>query len=95
MVSCRWPLEARKRPGVDGPPALEVGHAAAGLLDEDDRRRGVPGLEPDLDHRLGRALGDQRVAPEVAEAALAPDVVEQGLEARARARTARCRGREP
>ena len=63
-----------ERPAVDRAAAVEVRRPAAGLLDEDQRRRGVPGREADLDHRLGGALGDERVAPEVAEPALAPDV---------------------
>ena len=51
------------------------------------------GCRSDLDHRLGRPLGDQRVAPEVAEPALAPDRAEQAPEARGDAATRRCRGR--
>ena len=72
--SWRVPLVARNVPAVDRAPAVEVGHPAAGLLDEHERRRDVPGLETDLDHRLGGALGHERVAPEVAEAAVAPGV---------------------
>src|SRR5262245_51134375 len=66
---------------VDTAMPIEVGHATARLFDEEDRRGRVPALEADLDHRLGRALGEQRVAPEIAEAPLAPDIPEQRIEA--------------
>ena len=75
------PFVARIGPRAIAAPAVEVGHPAAGLLDEERSGRRHPRLEADLDHRLGGALGDQRVAPEVAEPALAPDVAEQRLEA--------------
>src|SRR5438552_1410607 len=57
---------------VDPADAGEVRHPTARLLDEDERRGEVPCPDVDLDHSLGGALGKQRVAPEVAEAALAP-----------------------
>ena len=69
----------------------EVGHPPTGLLDHDRRRGEVPAVRPDLDHRLGGALGDQRVAPEVAEAPVAPGRPDQGIEARRLARSPRCR----
>src|SRR5436190_21918081 len=67
-------VRPEKRPCVDATAALEVGRAPACLLDEEHRRRGVPGRQLDLDHRLTGALGDQRVAPEVAEPAFPPHV---------------------
>jgi len=62
--------------------AVQVGDPATGLLDQDHRRSGIPRPEIDLDHRLRRSLGQQRVAPEVPEAALPPDVAEERPEAR-------------
>ena len=75
---------------MDRSRAVEVGQAAAGLLDDDERRGEVPGRWPDLDHRLRGALGHQRVPPEVAEAALAPDVAEQRVEPGRPPAVARC-----
>ena len=71
--------------------AIEIGDAAAGLLDEERGRGGVPRLQVDLEHRLRRALGDEGVAPEVAEAAIAPGGFEQRPEAGRHARTVRSR----
>ena len=84
-----------ERPAVDRPAALEVRRASAGLLDEDHRRGGVPRRQLDLDHRLGGALGQQRIAPEVAEAALAPDVAQERPRSPAPGPTRRCPAPEP
>ena len=65
-------MVARAVPSWIDRHAVDIGHPTAGLLDEDRRRGEVPAFGPDLDHRLGGALRHQRVAPEVAEAALAP-----------------------
>ena len=67
------PVGDQKGPAVDRSAALEIGGPAAGLLDEDHRRRRVPRRDVDRDHRLGGTLGEKPVAPEVSEAALAPD----------------------
>ena len=80
ISSCRRPLETRNVPHIDGAPAVEIGRLAPGLLDDHRGRGRVPRLEAHLDHRFRRTFGHQRVAPEVAEAALAPHVVEQRLE---------------
>ena len=64
---------ARNVPLSIAPPALRS-RSPGRRPPRPGRRRGqVPGRQLDLDHRLGGALGEQRVAPEVAEAALAPD----------------------
>ena len=75
-------VRGQQRARVDQPPAVEVGDPAAGLLDQDERRGHVPGRQLDLDHGLGGALGQQRVAPEVTEAAIPPDLAEEAGEAR-------------
>src|SRR6187397_930081 len=75
------PVGGEERSAGDATSPVEIGHPPAGLLDEDDGRRGIPAVEPDLDHRLGCSLGQERVAPEVAEATLAPDVLEEPVEA--------------
>src|SRR5687768_7393345 len=74
-------VRCEDRRAVDAPAAIEIGHAAAGLLDEQRGRRSVPRLELDLQHRLRRALGNERVAPEVAESAIAPGGLEQRTKA--------------
>ena len=82
------PVRAHERRAVDAALAVHVRDLAAGLLDHHDRRRHVPCPRARLEHRLARALGHQGVAPEVAEAALAPggrdQRVEPGHEARSR-----------
>jgi hypothetical protein len=72
---------AHERRPVDPAGARHVGHPAAGLLDQDERRGDVPDVHPALDHRLGGAFGDERVAPEVAEAAVAPGGGDRRVEA--------------
>ena len=78
---CRRTLRRRRRAprstSVTRPPASSMMTM---------RRGHVPAVHPGLEHRLGGALGDERVAPEVAEAALAPAGVEEGVEARHEAR---------
>src|SRR3981081_3347940 len=64
-----------------GAPSAEVGQASAGLLHDDQRCGEVPGVELRLEHRLTDALGDQRVAPEIAEAAVTPGRAGHGIEA--------------
>src|SRR5438128_8378310 len=66
-------------PSVGSLP-LEVGQAPARLLDEDERRREVPGVELRFEHRFSGALGHQRVAPEVAEPTVAPGGTDDGIE---------------
>src|SRR5919106_821623 len=73
---------ADDRAGIDVAAALEVGDPTAGLLDQDRRRSRVPRLEAHLDHRLGGALGDEGVPPEVAEPAVAPTGAQQVVEPR-------------
>src|SRR3954451_24983425 len=51
-------------------PALEVGNAAAGLLDDRHERRVIPDRKGGLYADLGRPARDEQVAPVVAEAAL-------------------------
>src|SRR5439155_14714979 len=63
-----------------GPTSLEIGDASAGLLHDDRWRRQVPGVELRLDHRLAGAFGDQRVAPEVPEPAVAPRSIDHAIE---------------
>src|SRR5271157_864574 len=60
------------RRAIDGPLTRCRGEASAGLLHDHQRRRPVPRMRARLQHRLGRALGHEHVAPEVAEAPLAP-----------------------
>ena len=70
------PRRSRRAPSksVTRPPASSM---------RTERRGEVPCLRVDLDHRLGGALGEQRVAPEVAEAPFAPDSPSSASEARA------------
>src|SRR3954469_21574577 len=63
------PVRSEERARVDAAAVLQIRRPAAGLLDEQHRRSSVPGRELDLDHRLGGALGEQRISPEIAEAA--------------------------
>ena len=67
---------------VDPAGAVEIRPSTTGLLDHDRGGSGIPGRELDLDHALRRPFGDQGIAPEVAEPTLAPDVLEQRVEAR-------------
>jgi hypothetical protein len=78
-------IRREERLAIEPAAAVEIRYPAAGLLDDEGRRRGVPDLEVDLDHRLGRAVGEERVAPEVAEAALPPGVGEEAPKARSAA----------
>src|SRR6266536_1869641 len=66
---------------VDPARTGEVREPSAGFLHQDERRGEIPRLEIDLDHRLGGALRDERIPPEIAEAAFPPDVSEQRPEA--------------
>ena len=77
-------MVARNVPLSTAATALEVGRPAAGLLDQDHGAAASQRRQLDLDHRLGGALGDQRVAPEVAEAALAPGGAEEAAKPGAR-----------
>src|SRR5919197_457356 len=62
---------------LERPVAVEVRHHAARFFDDDQWRSHVPWPEVLLHHGLRAPVGDQRVAPEVAEAALAPGLAEQ------------------
>jgi hypothetical protein len=70
-------VRRERTPSMDRPHAGEIGQATPSLLDQDRRCRQIPRAQVALDHRLRRALGDQRVAPEVTEAAVAPRIVDQ------------------
>src|SRR5437762_8477599 len=54
----------------------------AGLLDDQLRRREIPVVGDRLDAQVDRALGEQHVLPEVAEAARRPRALDQPPEAR-------------
>ena len=55
---------------LEGALAVPVGERAAGLLDDDHHRGEVVRLQADgVDREVDRALGDEHVLPEVAEAA--------------------------
>ncbi len=71
--------------GIGG-VAGEIGHPAAGLAHDERRRRKVPERRTDLDHHLRGPLGDEHVAPEVAEAAVTPRRADQPPQPRSVAR---------
>ena len=58
--------------------ARDRGEAAAGLLDDRHERRQVVGLHVELARDVDEALGEQRVRPQVAVGAVAPDLLRQG-----------------
>src|SRR3984893_19175278 len=68
-------------PAVVGSPSGEVGQASPGLLHDDERRREIPGIELRFEHRLAGAFSHQRVAPEIAEAAIPPRRAGHGVKA--------------
>ncbi len=65
-----------------GSPSREVGEASTGLLHDDQWRGEIPRVELGFEHHLTRAFGDQRVAPEIAEAAIAPRRAGDGVKPR-------------
>ena len=65
----------------DGPPPVEVGDPRAGLLQHHQGTGQVPRVHAHLDHRLRGPFGHERVAPEVAEAAITPGAADERAEA--------------
>ena len=57
--------------------AVELGHRPARLADDRLERQVVPHGDDRVDHHLGRPAGHEHVAPEVAQAALAPAALGQ------------------
>ena len=66
--------------------AHEVGHPTARFLDDEPWSGDVPEREVTLEHDLRGTLGDEHVAPEVAEAAVAPDPIDEARRSPASAR---------
>ncbi len=64
-----------------------------GVLDEDEGRGQVPGIELRLEHRLAGALGHERITPEVTESAIAPGRADDGIEPPLLAGSGECRAR--
>ena len=74
------PVGRYRAPAVGGAVPGEIGEPAAGLLDDHEQRREIPERHDGLGRDVGRALGHEDVAPEVAEAAGAPHLLRQRLE---------------
>ena len=74
------PVGRHRTSAVRGPVTGEIGEAPAGLLHDHEQRREIPERHDGLGRDVGRAFGDEDVAPEVAEAAGAPDPLGQRLE---------------
>src|SRR3984893_16917537 len=63
-----------------GSPSGEVREASTGLLDDDQWRSQVPRIDLGFEHLLTDPFRDQRVAPEIAKAAIAPRRAGHGVE---------------
>ena len=86
IASCSRPLVASAcGPACDGWPAKSVSRPPASARISDGAARSQR-VGPDLQHHLGGALGDQHVAPELAESAIAPDPRGQPPDGRPEAR---------
>jgi hypothetical protein len=76
-VDC--PVGGQSLAGRHAPSAVEIGHGSPRLFDHNRRRGEVPWSEVLLHHRLRGAIGHQGVAPEVAEAPLAPHLADEAI----------------
>ena len=65
--------------GVDGGDAFIVREATAGFFDDDDEGGDVPLGDDAFEHGFGRAIGDEAVAPEIAESSGAPGAPEESV----------------
>src|SRR5919204_1597416 len=74
----RRPARGEARAARRERAAVELGHHPAGLTHDRLERGVVPLLHLRVDHHLGRPAGDEHVAPEVAQAAVAPAPLGEG-----------------